>query len=163
MSKTTTFAVSIGNQTTRVRVKNDALNEFDIPVSADEAENLARDAAIRKLHGSSAFWWPDSGLNGYGQVMRPSRFGGSDSVTNRVGLDVSAETPFPVNEPARKQAASDWNAMVAEQREVEARGFEDGYNGRKRNAELSDNTFEYDEAYAAGADQQREDAAAGAD
>lgn len=52
-------------------------------------------AAVVKLFGHRAFWWPDSGLRGYGQVMeavRPTKKNGSpgsSAITYKVRLDLS--------------------------------------------------------------------------
>lgn len=56
--------------------------------SRSELREAAINRACQKLYGRAAYWWPDSGLAGYGQVMRPSKFGGSDAITYRARLDV---------------------------------------------------------------------------
>ena len=48
----------------------------------------ALDRAIKKAYGKKAFWWEDNGARGYGQVCRPSLYGGNDCITPRIGIDV---------------------------------------------------------------------------
>lgn len=55
---------------------------------AGELETAAIALGCKKLYGRTTFWWADSGLAGYGQVMRPCKTGGSDAVTYRARLDV---------------------------------------------------------------------------
>ena len=108
MTSFTTFTVKIGDRTTRVRVPHDAADDFGIPLSAAEALLSARSRAVQKMYGRRAFWFPDSGLPGYGQVFEPCQTGGSNSVTYRVHCEVTAETPFPVDHAAREQALREY-------------------------------------------------------
>lgn len=59
------------------------------PRTKNELVDAAIERACHKLFGANTFWWADSGLRGYGQVMRPCKSGGSDAVTYRAGIDVS--------------------------------------------------------------------------
>jgi len=95
MSKSITITVSISpvgsrntsGGTVRVRVP---LTDPDSGEARDagELETAAIALGCKKLYGRDTFWWADSGLAGYGQVMRPCKTGGSDAVTYRARLDV---------------------------------------------------------------------------
>jgi hypothetical protein len=59
--------------------------------AATEAE--ARDRAVRKLYGKTAWLWQDSGLPvGYGQITKPLRSDSytSNCITGRVCVQVAA-------------------------------------------------------------------------
>jgi len=47
-------------------------------------ESRVRARAIQKIWGRQAGWWPDSGLQGWGQVITPCQTGGSTCLTPRV-------------------------------------------------------------------------------
>jgi len=90
MSNTITISVSITPVSSRDT--SGGTVSVRIPLvdpDSGEARNLAelRAAAVKRacerLYGRTTFWWADSGLPGYGQVMRPCKTGGSDAVTYR--------------------------------------------------------------------------------
>ena len=75
------YRVTIGDKSTTVHVEN---------------EEQAIERAVEKLYGSRCFWFPDSGLRGYGQVfesLRPTKNNsqpGNTSRTYKVALEVEA-------------------------------------------------------------------------
>lgn len=101
------------------------------PRDDGELINAAIARACHKLFGKSTFWWADSGLRGYGQVMRPCKTGGSDAVTYRAAITVSVPEL-----PEEHQAALDAHhkqmreADEEDQRE-QRRGWDAGYKGEK--------------------------------
>ena len=94
--------VTIGHQSTRVRLPDDPqglARHPDYDYSLPDVPSLGQIAAaqrrvaiavgVRKLFGKSAFWWPDHGLPGYGQVCKPTNTPNCNNcVTPRVRLEV---------------------------------------------------------------------------
>jgi len=80
------FQVVIGDKSTCVHVEN-------------ESEAIGR--AVEKLFGKRCFWFPDSGVPGYGQVfeaLKPTKRNsqpGNSSVTYRIEIDVE-----PIGQPS---------------------------------------------------------------
>ena len=84
--KNVTVSVTIGDLSTNVRMP---LVVEGVPQTEKEIRDAAVSRACEKLYGRNTFWWADSGLAGYGQVMRSLKNdNGSTSVTYPVGLDV---------------------------------------------------------------------------
>ncbi len=73
--------------TVRVRIP---LIDPDTGNLRDEGDlhTAALKRGCQKLYGKNTFWHPDSGLRGYGQVMRPCPTGGADAVTYRAALEI---------------------------------------------------------------------------
>jgi hypothetical protein len=97
MSNTITITINVSITPVSSRDTSGGTVSVRIPLidlDSGEARNLAelRAAAVERacarLYGRTTFWWPDSGLPGYGQVMRPCKTGGSTAVTYRASLDV---------------------------------------------------------------------------
>ena len=92
MLATIRFHNSKIDQQTRIRIP--ARNEFDEPWKPRELREWAIDRASQKLFGKNCFFWHDSGLAGYGQVMealRPTKANsqpGNSAVTMRIAVDV---------------------------------------------------------------------------
>lgn len=53
-----------------VQFKSNKTDYETVVIATDEYEAFGR--AIKKLFGKKAFWWADSGLEGFGQVAHPS-------------------------------------------------------------------------------------------
>jgi len=109
MAKSTTYTVTVGDRSTRVRVPNNLRGQLDEPASATDAARDARDRAIRKLHGAAASWWTDNGVPGYGQVIVPCATGGSNCITARIELEIRPDKPFPVDVAGRAKFAAEWD------------------------------------------------------
>lgn len=94
-------------------------------VCAENREE-ATDRAVAKMYGSRCFWFPDSGLPGYGQVfeaLQPTHRNsqpGNSAVTMRASLDVKPTAPK--SRALRAQEAEDaaeQNRQVAWQNELD--------------------------------------------
>lgn len=99
-----TVTVEIGDNTTRVRIPtdidainshplaNDYLHETAPAWKVDQTRHaLAIAVAVKKIFGTTSFWWPDSGLRGYGQVCKPipSNPGCNNCITGRISVSTS--------------------------------------------------------------------------
>lgn len=93
------------------------------PRDQREIETAAIRRACEKLYGRGTFWWPDSGLPGYGQVMRPCKLGGSDAVTYRASLDVEIPELPESHLAALAQRAAEWEAMLEQERRDREAGY----------------------------------------
>lgn len=83
-SKTTSLKIATVQKASRMEDKN------GFPVYVDETErDLALTLACERFYGKGAFFWKDSGVNGFGQVCKPCRYGnGNDCVTSTVNYSV---------------------------------------------------------------------------
>lgn len=118
------FSVLVGNHSTTVLA---------------ETKSRAIDRAVLKMFGSRCFWFPNSGIPGYGQVfmaLQPTEHNsnpGNSSQTNMVSVTVEPLAPKSV--AFLKQEAGDREendrvmAAIHKQQEVEAEGFDDAVNG----------------------------------
>lgn len=92
---TVTFRTSPEHTTTRIRVPEFIVNEYDEEITGQDRERWIIEKAIEKIWGKRCFWWADNGLGlCYGQVMQALRATklnsnpGNSSVTSRIRVDV---------------------------------------------------------------------------
>lgn len=92
---TASTRISIYDEFGRVRNENDLID-------------AAIQRACERLYGKNTFWWADSGLRGYGQVMMPCKTGGASAVTYRAGLSTEfVKLPPGYTESLAEQNDSD--------------------------------------------------------
>ena len=117
------------------------------PRTLRELRAAAIERAVQRLYGRGCFWWADSGLRGYGQVMRPCRTGGSSAVTYRASLDVDMPT-LPAAHIAALEARAEEERALYEQMERDYQaGLADGRSGGAPGRTRSDATFDYERGY----------------
>lgn len=113
--------------------------------TASEIRDAAVDRACEKLYGKNAWFWEDSGLKGYGQIMRVCKTGGHNAVTGRVSMDVEMLTALPEAHKAALKARFDEEVREANWcRKETDDGENDGYRGLPMQKGRS---YEYEEAY----------------
>lgn len=119
MSSTITITVSINPVSSRdssggtVRVRVPLLDP-DNGEARDEGEleTAAIARGCEKIYGRNTFWWADSGLPGYGQVMRPCKSGGSSAVTYRARLDVEMPSLPASHQRALTLRSAEWQEYL---------------------------------------------------
>ena len=93
---TRTFTVTIGNYCGDIRVSQQNIEESDFFNHQESEETVATKVAyyrfIQKIYGKKAYWYGDFPKSGSarGQVMKSSKFGGSNAETGVVTLSVFA-------------------------------------------------------------------------
>lgn len=64
-------------------------SHVDSTVVIADSEASALSKAVEKTYGRSAFFFKDSGCEGYGQIFKPNRPNSNVPVTGRIHCDVS--------------------------------------------------------------------------
>lgn len=121
------------------------------PRTAAELRAAAIERAVQRLYGHRCFWWADSGLRGYGQVMRPCRTGGSSAVTYRASLDVDMPRLPAAHVAALEARAAQERALYEEMDRNYQAGLTDGRSGGAPDRARWDAGFDYERGYRDGA------------
>lgn len=78
-----------------VQIKSNRTDCETVVVATDEYEAFGR--AIKKLFGKKAFWFPDSGLDGFGQIATPLPY-------NQNGYSTTERCWYEVNQVSKSKA-----------------------------------------------------------
>ena len=114
------------------------------PRDRGDLYEAAVERACKRLYGAGAFWWSDSGLPGYGQVMRPCKSGGSDAVTYRAHLDVEISALPSQHCDALAERAARWEADIRQEQIDRAAGYDAFEEGKPLPAGKS---WEFDQGW----------------